>query len=702
MSNLVSSPGQPPVKGLLGNAAPPKAPRKNDIMSRRNRPLARLWRFTKSLLPWVLGIGLIIWMFSDPAVLSLVLLAVSYIARIVFALFYAVIQFVAIFWFMARSKTEIIKPEDPKTMTFADYWGQPTLLKLVKQWISLLSDRDKFVDMGGKYINGILLYGPPGTGKTMLAKAMAGEAGIPFMSIEGSGFRGMFIGVDVLKMMAFCGKAKKLAREYGACIADIDEIDAVGQSRSGVMGGQGGMGMGGMMGGGSGALTRLLYEMDGIDEKGRFEKWKNRIYKLFGKTPPPRNWHVLYMGSTNRPDVLDAALLRPGRFDQKIEVSIPDKSGRREVIKGYLSKVRYDETVDIEATVEDTPYSTPAQIAAAITKDAVRIALFNGRNAISQRDIDQALQEQHFGIEQPIEEFDPEQRRQVAYHEAGHAVVQHYLLPEQRIVRVSIIRRGNALGYVMHVDRTETYAAPLRRYAAHIMVSMAGHVATKLHMGEYWTGAAGGPGSDFSQVRGRLWQLYQSGYFGPPVRGLESSVGAAAIPAGSDGLIERFWKTLEEQTEQLLAQHADEVDAIAQALLQKGELSNSEVLEFLGDNGYHPNQPKQLGRWAPARLAAPSRLPLPAPVLAARAAASADVSNTSPRPAVKLKRDDPDLLKPLSEVPAPTVESTQPRPAIQLRRPVANSEAPAQSPATAAEPAASSTDQAQSEADKPQ
>ncbi|MCC7360297.1 MAG: AAA family ATPase [Anaerolineales bacterium] len=220
MSNLVSRPETSPVSGLLGNAAPPKkAPRKNDIVSRRNRPLARLWRLIKSLIPWVLGIGLLLWMFSDPAVLSLVLLAVSYIARIVFALFYAVIQFVAIFWFMARSKTEIIKPEDPKTMTFADYWGQPTLLKLVKQWISLLSDRDKFVEMGGKYINGILLYGPPGTGKTMLAKAMAGEAGIPFMSIEGSGFRGMFVGVDVLKMMAFCGKAKKLAREYGACIA---------------------------------------------------------------------------------------------------------------------------------------------------------------------------------------------------------------------------------------------------------------------------------------------------------------------------------------------------------------------------------------------------------------------------------------------------------------------------------------------------
>ncbi len=665
MSNLVSNPGQPPVpaKGLLGGAAP-KQPRKNDIVSRRNRPAARLWRFIRSALPWLVLISLVIWVFGDPTIFTAALIVVGFIVQILIILFMAVMQFVAIFWFMARSKTEIIKPEDPKTVTFDDYWGQPTLLRLVKQWISLLADRDKFVDMGGKYINGILLYGPPGTGKTMLAKAMAGEAGIPFMSIEGSGFRGMFIGVDVLKMMAFCGKAKSLAREYGACIAYIDEIDAVGASRSGVMGGGGG-GMGGMFGGGSGALTRLLYEMDGIDEKGRIEKWKGRIYKMLGKKMPPRNWHVLYMGSTNRPDVLDAALLRPGRFDQKIEVSVPDKAGRRAVIKGYLSKVRYDETVDVEATVEDTPKATPAQIAAAITKDAVRIALFKGRNAISQPDIDQALQEQHFGLEQPIEEFDPEQRRQVAYHEAGHAVVQHYLMPDQRIVRVSIIRRGGALGYVQHVDRTETYAAPLRLFAAHIMVSLAGHVATKLHMGEYWTGASGGLGADFSQVRGRIWQLYQSGYFGPPVRGLEN-VGSAAIPPSADGLVEKFWRTLEEQTEQLLIQHADEVDAIAQALLEKGDLSNPEVMQLLGDNGYRPNQRTLLGQFSPSRLAgAPKRLPLPAPV-AFMAARPAGLSPSEPGPAgTPQPAADPNLLKPLSELPEVTVESTQPRPAVK-------------------------------------
>jgi cell division protease FtsH len=580
--------------------------RKTDIVSKRNRWYARLWRFSRTVLPWILIPIFIIWIWVDPARLSLALTILTFVAQIAFALVFAIMQFVAIFWFMSRSKVEVIKPEDPKAITFNDYWGQPMLVRLVKQWISLLSDRDQFVKMGGKYINGILLYGPPGTGKTMLAKAMAGEAGIPFISIEGSGFRAMFWGVDVLKMMQFVGRAKKLAREYGACICYIDEIDAVGMSRGGVMGGgQGGMmgmGMGGMMGGGSGSLTRLLYEMDGIDDKSRIERLRGRIYKLLGRTPPPRNWHVLFMGSTNRPDVLDPALLRPGRFDQKIMVEPPDKAGRREIVKGYLSRVKYDESVDVEAIVEDTPKYTPAQIAAAITKDAVRIALFNARNRISQPDIDKALQEQATGIEHPIEEFDPEQRRQVAYHEAGHAVAQHYLMPDQRIVRVTIIRRGGGImGYMMPVDRTDIYVEPLRRIAADIMVAMAGHIATKLHMGEYWTGAWG----DYSSVRYNIWRLYSLGYFGPPVRGVENSSGGAGIPPNAEPLIERFWKVLEDQTEELLKKHAGEVEAITQALLEKSDLSHYEVMALLGDNGWRPDQSKLLHRREPARLPAP-------------------------------------------------------------------------------------------------
>ena len=535
-------------------------------------------RFFFGILAWAAFNGLIYWAIVSPEVLNIVLVVLSLAFRVVFILFMAIIQFVAIFWFMARSRVEVIRPGDPKQVTFDDYKGQPNLIKMVRQWISLLSDRTKFQKMGGQFINGLLLYGEPGTGKTLLAKAMAGEAGIAFISIEGSGFRAMFWGVDVLKMIAFINRARKLAREYGACIAYIDEIDAVGMSRGGVMGGAGGPmmgGMGGMMGAGTGALTRLLYEMDGINELSRWEKLRARWYQFRKKPMPPRDWHILFMGSTNRPDVLDPALTRPGRFDRTVVVNKPDRGGRREMVKYYLNKIRTDETVDIEAIVSDTAWATPARIMSAITKDSVRLALFDGRERVAQHDIELAFQEQAMGLENPIEEMEEDQRRQVAYHEAGHAVVQYYLRPDERIVRVSIVRRSEALGYVLPVPNYDIYALPLRTFVADILVSMAGHVATKIFLGEYWTGATG----DFQNVRARLWQLAHYGYFGPPLD-LQLQPGMSVAKDRTE-IVEKFWRKLEEQTELILLKHSPEVHAVAQALLDRNDLTGRECIEII-------------------------------------------------------------------------------------------------------------------------
>lgn len=532
-------------------------------------------RFFLGIMLWAAFNGLIYWAIISPEVLNIVLVVLSLAFRVIFILFMAIIQFVAIFWFMARSRVEVIRPGDPKQVTFDDYKGQPNLIKMVRQWISLLSDRAQFQKMGGQFINGLLLYGEPGTGKTLLAKAMAGEAGIAFISIEGSGFRAMFWGVDVLKMIAFINRARKLAREYGACIAYIDEIDAVGMSRGGVMGGQAGMmgGMAGMMSG-TGALTRLLYEMDGINELSRWEKLRARWYQFRKKPMPPRDWHILFMGSTNRPDVLDPALTRPGRFDRTVVVNKPDRGGRREMVKYYLNKIKTDETVDIEAIVSDTAWATPARIMSAITKDSVRLALFDNRDRVAQHDIELAFQEQAMGLENPIEEMEEDQRRQVAYHEAGHAVIQYYLRPDERIVRVSIVRRSEALGYVLPVSNYDIYALPLRTFLADIMVSMAGHVATKLFLGEYWTGAT----SDFQQVRGRLWQLAHYGYFGPPLD--RDDAGTKLMDRRND-VIESFWHKLEDRTEQVLLQHAAEVHAVAQALLDRNDLTGKECISVI-------------------------------------------------------------------------------------------------------------------------
>ena len=523
---------------------------------------------------------------TNPTFLNVVTQLVSFLAQLLFAIAYAIIQFVAIFWFMARSKVEKVRPTDPKSISFDDYWGQPNLKALVRQWLGLLADRHEFVRMGGRYINGLLLYGPPGTGKTMLAKAMAGEAGVAFISIEGSGFRAMFWGVDVLKMIWFVRKARKYARRYGACIAYIDEIDAVGQSRGGVQGANGmaGGGMGGMMGGGTGALTRLLYEMDGVDQRSLKERLIAKFYQLRGKKPPARNWHVLYMGSTNRPDVLDPALTRPGRFDQMIEVALPDRSGRRAIVEGYLSTIRHDDSVDVEAIVANTPGASPAQMMAALTKDTVRIALFEHRNVVTQRDIDRALIHQMAGMENPIEEMDPEQRRSIAVHEAGHAVVVHYVLPEKRIGHLTILARGQALGFMLPLDEVEQYSYPLRRITADIMVALGGHAAVRIVYGEEWTGAY----SDYRQARARFRHLYTLGFFGPPtgwVANLNDGLGSQ--PGAPPPEVNRLWQDLEDRTERLLRDHRDELMALTDALLEHNELNTREVLAILGPNGHN-------------------------------------------------------------------------------------------------------------------
>jgi cell division protease FtsH len=518
---------------------------------------------------------------ADPNNLSILMSVLSFLSRLLFAILFMVVQFGALFWFISRTRKVIIRPGDNKEVTFDDYWGQPALVELVSQWIDLLSDRSKFIKMGGEYINGIMLFGEPGTGKTMLAKAMAGEAGIAFLSVEGSGFRGMFWGMDTLKMMTFVNGARKLAREHGACIAYIDEIDAVAQSRSGVMGRGNGIAMGGLMGGMmmNGALTRLLYEMDGIGEPTFWERVQAKLYRLLKKDPPKRDWHVLFMGSTNRPDVLDPALLRPGRFDQVIKVERPDRVGRREIVKGYLNKIKHDAAqIIVDDIVADTPRATPAQLMSAITKDAVRRAIFNERDYVIQRDIDQALQEQLVGMANPIEDMDPLQLRQVAYHEAGHAVIQHYVLPDQRISRVSVIRRSSgALGYMLPVDTDEIYAQPLRRMVGKIMVSLAGHIAAKVFMGEFWTGAI----SDYNNARTMFRVLAMHGYFGPPVAELFTDIKELRF---TDQRVERYWMQLEVQIEKMLIEHSDEVQALVEALLEKKDLSNQEVLAILGKN----------------------------------------------------------------------------------------------------------------------
>jgi cell division protease FtsH len=508
----------------------------------------------------------------------------SLVIQIMAVLFSIILQFGLLFWFLSRPEVEIIRPGDDTTVTFDDYWGQPQLVKLVKQWMSLLRDRKEFEKMGGRYISGLLLYGPPGTGKTMLAKAIAGESGMAFISAQGTSFQGMFWGMDILRVLRFCKYARDLAKKYGACVAYIDEIDAVGMNRGGVRGS--GPMVGSFTGFGLGmfALSTLLSQMDGMNKPSRSEKFWRRVYRLLGREyKPKRNWHVMWMGSTNRPDVLDPALTRSGRLDTKIAVDPPDRASRRQIIQGYLNKIQHDETVDIEAIVADTAGMTPADIANAITKDAVRMAFFDGRKKVSQRDIDKALMEQTIGMETPVEEMDESQRRVLAYHEAGHAVAQYYVMPDQKIVRATIVRLSTgAQGHVMPVDTIDQHVEPVMRYAYEIIVSLAGRAAEKILTGEMFASTGG----DYRNVQINLWKLAVYGYFGPRLAmrfGAFSGDDVAAMMA-QDDVLERYWLQMEQVTEKLLRRHWKEVTALAEELLIKNTLNGKEVVEVIEAN----------------------------------------------------------------------------------------------------------------------
>ena len=506
---------------------------------------------------------------------------------VVTAMFGIVVQFGLLFWFLSRPQVEIIRPGDDTTVTFDDYWGQPQLVKLVKQWMSLLRDRRDFEKMGGKYISGLLLYGPPGTGKTMLAKAIAGESGMAFLSAAGTSFQGMFWGMDILKVLRFSKYSRDLARKYGACVAYIDEIDAVGSNRGGVRGG-GGMGGAGMVSGtgmglGTFALSTLLGQMDGMNNPTRGEKLKTRIWKIFGKKyEVHRPWHVMWMGSTNRPDVLDPALTRSGRLDTKIAVDPPDRASRRLIVEGYLSKVKHDDSVDVESIVADTNGLTPADIAGAITKDAVRLAFFDGRKMVAQKDIDKAFLEQQMGMETPIEEMEEAQRRVLAYHEAGHVIAQYYVMPDQKIVRATIVRLSTgSQGHMMPVDTVEQYITPAMRYAYDIIVSLGGRVSEKIYAGQIFDSVGG----DYRNVQYMLIRLAHTGFFGPRLAMQAAGMMANGLAANvNDKTLEDYWMQMEDATEKLLRRHWKEVSAVAEELLLKSTLNGKEVVDIIEAN----------------------------------------------------------------------------------------------------------------------
>lgn len=521
--------------------------------------LVKNWKFIQWPTYLTLGVG-IFSIFLGSVVWEMYFSAIQFVLQLAMMLGFAIIQFVGIFWFMSRTRLTEILPGDPKTMTMDDYVGQPELKKTIEQWVHLIRNRTEFQKIGGRLISGILLTGKAGVGKSHLAKCLAGSSNIAFLGTEGSSFKAMFFGVSTLKIMALFSKARKLAEKYGSCIIFIDEIDSIGAARAGM--GGGGMGM---MGGG-GELTRLLYEMDGLVEQSTWQKCYTKASILCGEGTV--DWgHVLVMGSTNLPQALDTALKRPGRFDLIVEVDVPDQKGRLDIIAYYLKKVINTLTEDERTYLSEiSGFTTPVHLMSAITKDSVRLAVFDGRKSITLKDIETALQEQIVGLPNPITNLQEEQKWQIAVHEASHAVAQYKLLgASSRIVRLSIIRRTNALGYMLPIDKQDVYALPLSNIIRRIMVSVAGHVGTELILGEVWSGASG----DFGHIRMLMQNLIMYGMFG-------------TFPLSENGpsvqeKVDVFFKRISDKTRELLDKNRDMVVGLAKALLENGDMNGADV-----------------------------------------------------------------------------------------------------------------------------
>ncbi|MDI7276883.1 MAG: AAA family ATPase, partial [Anaerolineae bacterium] len=462
-----------------------------------------------------------------------------------------VFYFGFLMYYLGGTKTVKIMPGQAGEVTFDDYWGQPELLAVARQWVELLSHPEELRRMGGQPVTGVLLSGPPGSGKTYLAKAMAGEAAVPFLGLDGSRLISMWLGVGSIKVSRLYATARRYARRYGACVVFVDELDSIGSTRGGVAGQtQTGL-FGGMpwFGGGVGVLNTLLTELDGINEpRGWF---KTRWYRLLGRKLPPPDYWVMTIGATNRPDVLDPALTRAGRLDIKIRVDPTDRDGRREVIKGYVGRVRCLEPIDVDGFAADTIGLTPADLMSIIVRRAPALALREGRSGITNRDLQVALTEETMGLRQPIASILDEDRRAIAYHEAGHAVVT-WALTQDKITRASVVRYsggpsgGASLGHIYPVPEKERVGARASDIARKICVALASRAAEIEFLGEPHMGGT----SDMMRVRALLLQLAEEGVF--------SSLGYSMQPTPElVAEMDRYKDQLLEQARRVLRQHAD-------------------------------------------------------------------------------------------------------------------------------------------------
>jgi len=500
--------------------------------------------------------------------------------QIAFAIFYILIQFIALFMFLGRARVYWVMPGETG-VTFDDYKGNPEVLEAARRIVMLIRGVDEFKQMGGQPVRGLLLTGLPGTGKSYLAQCMSTEAGVPFGYASAASFRAMFIGMDVLMIWRLYRKARRLARQYGGCVIFMDEIDAIGMSRSARGGGTMAMG-GGIFGGmgGTGGLNQLLMEMDPPNiETGWFKKILRVIGLYHGRV---QSQPVLTIGATNVPESLDQALLRPGRFDRKIHVAPPTDKHRGEVIEYYLDKVKHDPNISIPALIQRMVDYTPVEIKHVVNEAAI-IAHFDGRDSVTYKDLIEAQDVHEYGLRQ-VSELTALERRRLAYHEAGHTVAQYYLLERHFPAFVTVHRRGDVEGAAAFAHgrpKESVITNSKEEILGLIQVNLASRAAEELFLDVNLNGVTGDLATA-TELAARYVGVYgMDGTFTSALAGVGTVFqGVVQVPRSSER-IEAVLQSQFKAIKQLFQEHREAVIAIAEALIERDELVADEIKQLI-------------------------------------------------------------------------------------------------------------------------
>jgi cell division protease FtsH len=482
-----------------------------------------------------------------------------------------------------KSRARMLTKEKNKT-TFKEVAGVEEAKEEVAELVDFLKDPKKFQRLGGRIPKGILMVGPPGTGKTLLAKAIAGEADAAFYSISGSDFVEMFVGVGASRVRDMFEQARKNT----PCLIFIDEIDAVGRSR--------GVGLGGGNDEREQTLNALLVEMDGFDTQEG----------------------IIIIAATNRPDVLDPALLRPGRFDRQITVNLPDVKGREAILKVHARNVKLDPTVDLAVTARGTPGFSGAELAN-LLNEAALLAARIGKKAVGMKELEEARDKVRWGRERRSLAMTDEEKRFTAWHEAGHALVNVLLNHTHPLHKVTIIPRGQSLGSTMYLPERDVINQHRKQMLDLIAVIMAGRIAEELVSGDISTGASSDIKQATSLARSMVCQWGMSEKLGMVQYGSDEEYYLGRDMMRRKDYSEATAREIDEEVRRIIEErfqvardiivtHRDKLEAIAKALLEFETLEGWQVEEIVRTGRFTPT-PQQTNVDPPSGAQAATSLP---------------------------------------------------------------------------------------------